>query len=497
MRFRLATVCFAVLAAAMVLAVPLATARDSSGIVRASADPTVIQQQLAAMPLAFTENRGQWDDRVLFRTSAGGATVWFCRDGIYYQFIHHVSNDETDPGDLLGLRRGLRPRSLEDLSSAAAPHAKENSVETVVVKAAFVQANPAVEITGENPLAYRCNYFLGNDPAKWRTGVPNFTAVVYRDIYPGIDARITGVAGQLQTKWEAKPGVDLSQVQFRYEGNAAVSLTETGALAVAAPWGTLMQSALIVRNGERDMAHQSGGGASYGLSSFRSAAATTGATLVYSTYLGGRVEDIGIGIAVDSSGSAYVTGSTLSIDFPTADPLQAANAGMQDAFVTKILLSLGCRPDITVQGLENLPPCDESGVVTTDNCEPVSVHCSRSIVGGVGCGDAPVTVLYTYTATDACGDSTSCQRTVTVILPPCDFSCHADPVCDGVLDVRDVVNEVGVAFRADATHPIQNCAYVREDVDCDGQVDVIDVTKIVNVAFRAGDPAIQFCHPCP
>jgi hypothetical protein len=58
--------------------------------------------------------------------------------------------------------------------------------------------------------------------------------------------------------------------------------------------------------------------------------------LVYSTYLGGSLWDEGTGIAVDSSGNAYVTGWTWSSDFPTAHPLQASNAGGFDAFVTKM-----------------------------------------------------------------------------------------------------------------------------------------------------------------
>ena len=50
-----------------------------------------------------------------------------------------------------------------------------------------------------------------------------------------------------------------------------------------------------------------------------------GSALVYSTYLGGSGGDSGFGVAVDSSGSAYVTGDTTSTDFPTANPLQATN----------------------------------------------------------------------------------------------------------------------------------------------------------------------------
>jgi hypothetical protein len=63
---------------------------------------------------------------------------------------------------------------------------------------------------------------------------------------------------------------------------------------------------------------------------------TDASSLVYSTYIGGNSDDFGNGIAVDSAGNAYVGGSTRSSDFPTQDPLQAKLIGSQDAFVTKL-----------------------------------------------------------------------------------------------------------------------------------------------------------------
>jgi len=61
-----------------------------------------------------------------------------------------------------------------------------------------------------------------------------------------------------------------------------------------------------------------------------------GAALSYSTYLGGSGSDYGSGVAVDASGNAYVAGLTASTNFPTASALQPANAGSDDAFVTKL-----------------------------------------------------------------------------------------------------------------------------------------------------------------
>src|SRR5207244_10929805 len=61
-----------------------------------------------------------------------------------------------------------------------------------------------------------------------------------------------------------------------------------------------------------------------------------GSTLVYSTYLGGGAEDTAWGVAVDASGSAFITGDTQSSDLPLANPLQPSRDGVADAFVSRI-----------------------------------------------------------------------------------------------------------------------------------------------------------------
>ncbi|MGA2984524.1 MAG: SBBP repeat-containing protein [Terriglobia bacterium] len=61
-----------------------------------------------------------------------------------------------------------------------------------------------------------------------------------------------------------------------------------------------------------------------------------GSALIYSTYIGGSGIDFGTALALDSSGNAYVTGSTQSTDFPTLNPFQLVNDGLYDAFVTEV-----------------------------------------------------------------------------------------------------------------------------------------------------------------
>ena len=64
--------------------------------------------------------------------------------------------------------------------------------------------------------------------------------------------------------------------------------------------------------------------------------APNGATLTYSTYLGGTGTDTATSVAVDGAGNTYVSGSTSSTDFATSSPLQPANSGGSDAFVAKL-----------------------------------------------------------------------------------------------------------------------------------------------------------------
>ncbi|UCD62862.1 MAG: SBBP repeat-containing protein, partial [Candidatus Zixiibacteriota bacterium] len=291
-----------------------------------------VTKNLTSMPLAFTENQGQWDEKVLFRADAGGATMWFTSDGAYYQFTRRIPGDES---------RGAQPLAV----GSDRFDREGDKFETMTIKASFVGANLRPAMRGESLLDYRCNYFIGNDPAHWRTDVPNYNAVVYDEIYPGIDLKYYGNGKEMEYDFIVSPGADPSRIKIQYEGAESISVNELGELVVATKWGEVIERRPVVyqlQNGARVAVEgqyelTSANSFSFSLNDDydQSLALVIDPELCYSTYLGGSNNDWGTAIAVDASNCAYVTGTTKSPNFPTENPYQTDQDG-DDVFVTKL-----------------------------------------------------------------------------------------------------------------------------------------------------------------
>jgi len=296
-----------------------------SGAIIAAEPPVSVITTLTSQPLTFTENQGQWDDDVRFRAYAGGAAMWFTSGGAYYQFTRRVRVvSEENP-----LRRDSEPDELE----------------TMMIGVTFVGANPNPRLVGEEMTGYKCNYFIGNDQSKWYTDVPNYRAVVYRDIYPGIDLKYYGNRTQMEYDWIVPPFADYSQIKIRYDGSLSMSTSPSGELVVRTKWGTVVEQRPViyqvvnnlrvpiegeyVLKGDNCFGFEITGNYDWSLP------LVIDPILTYSTYLGGDDGESGSGIAVDGSGCAYITGTTYSTDFPTVNPYQTYEEGVA-AFVTKL-----------------------------------------------------------------------------------------------------------------------------------------------------------------
>jgi hypothetical protein len=229
----------------------------------------------------------------------------------------------------------------------------------------FVHANPGVQLEARAKLPGKVNYLIGRDPANWRTGLPTYRELVYRNLWPGIDLHLRGKPGRLKYEFQVKAGADPSRIRAASQGARGFSLTRAGSRAVVVHGG-LDYSTYIGGSGddgaigiavEGDNAYVSGcttsddfpttpgafqtahhSGGDYPADVFVTKLARDGSGLVYSTYLGGSDTDcLGDQIAVEG-GRAYVEGFTSSTDFPTTAGAfqQAYGGGDGDAFVTEL-----------------------------------------------------------------------------------------------------------------------------------------------------------------
>lgn len=290
---------------------------------------------LAVQPLAFTENQGQWDDEVRFRANAGGATMWFASDGAYYQFTRKVEVYGPVPDE--GWPHGV--------ASERDANEQLDSYESFLIKATFVGANPNPKMTGRDVMEYECNYFIGNDQDEWHTDVPNYSALLYEEIYDGIALKYYGNGTQMEYDFIVSPGADISQIRIRYEGAESIAVNTHGELVVTTTWGEIIEQRPMVYQVENNKRfpvegfykQYSDNSFGFELTGYNPALLVViDPVLSYSTYLGGSGSDIGYDIAVDASGAAYVLGITNSTDFPTLDPYQGTFQGNPwDIFVTK------------------------------------------------------------------------------------------------------------------------------------------------------------------
>src|SRR5258708_27149769 len=235
---------------------------------------------------------------------------------------------------------------------------------------------------GEGPLPGKSNYFLGNDPGRWRTNVPNYARIRYRNVYPGIDVLYYGSARDVEFDFILAPGADPRRIQLVmsgpelklrepkvYQGERLIEARavrkhnrvtfELAAYDHAHPltidpvigFASLVGDA-GVDNGVAIAVDRSGAtyvtGNYFGLNgvtqngavphAFVAKLSADGSTVLYNTYLAGTGQDteFGYAVAVDASGNAFVTGKTFSTTFPVVNPAQRSPGGGGDAFVVKL-----------------------------------------------------------------------------------------------------------------------------------------------------------------
>ncbi|RRR69926.1 MAG: hypothetical protein EI684_14310, partial [Candidatus Viridilinea halotolerans] len=262
------------------------------------------QQMLAQADLRFEQNVGQADAAAPFfaRTAAGMA--FFTPEGLVLQ--SPTAN-------------GVQQATLE-----------------------FIGAQ-TMELSGEQELAGPSNYILAHAQTYQ---APNYAAVLYRELYPGVALRYDGGNGRLKGTYTLAPGVDPALLRWRYPDGTPEVVADSGDLLVNFANGMqLRESAPIAwqdgATGQLPVA------VAFALHADGSVGFTLGAydrqlpliidpDLMWSTFFGGNSHDWAWDVAVDALCNVYFVGATRSSDLPLHNPFQDELRGDNDLFVASL-----------------------------------------------------------------------------------------------------------------------------------------------------------------
>jgi len=349
----------ATLAQAQMAPASLATQDDAATQAR-------LERAFGQLPLYFVLNQGQMDERVAYYIQGSDKVIYFTAEGVTFTL--------TDRGRIGKSANQQISESADRRSSFRFPQQVEDSeaeageMRRWTVRLEFVGANPDVRPVGEEQQEAVISYFKGQ-PDEWRTGLPTYSRIVYRDLWPGIDLVYYGTVDRLKYEFIVQPGADPGQIRLAYRGATGVALNGAGQLEVETPIGGFADDSPVAYQeigGQRvavDVAYQLANdavtddesqptGSPLAIRHARLYGFSVGpydpshrlvldpAVLVYCGYIGGSDVDSGRGIAVDGAGNAYVVGYTWSTEadgFPvTVGPDLTYNGGYWDAFVAKV-----------------------------------------------------------------------------------------------------------------------------------------------------------------
>jgi len=485
----------------------------------------MVVQRLAVLERGWVPNDGQWDERAAFAAPGYFASTWVTQDGE----LRHVASKRED------CEKQSPGASEPDV--AIRRFQKPCPVQSWVLSERWVGGKVQV-IRGEEELETKVSYFIGNDPARHRSGLPSYRYVSLGEVWPGVEVKLKASQKTVEKLLYVRPGANLAQVRIELEGAQSVQLSEQGELVIETGLGELLLSRPVAwqeKDGQKlpvQASYRLLGKNRYG---FVVQAADPNLPLVIdpilqSTYLGGSGWDETLALAVHPlTGDVYVAGRTTSTDFPnTTGGAQPNYGGGRDAFVARLNSTLTSNPQSTYLGgtsddwanaLAIAPSGDVyvAGSTTSTNFPKTSGGAQENYGGGTF--DAFVARL---TADLAASFTLSISPTPTggnVTSSPAGINCGSSgSTCSasfpsGITVTLMATPDTGYIFvgwggdpdcadgsvtmngdkTCTATFQLQ-MGLLWGDVDCDGDVDAVDALKVLRHVVRL---AVSQEEPCP
>ena len=272
--------------------------------------------------LKFTANKGQWHSDIRFRSGIPGGTLFLLQNRLIYDF-----NDLDDMKRIHDIHHSGEPAPPEDF--VVNKHAFQVS---------FVGGNQNPTTQGVSKTFDYMNYFLGDDPARWKGRVPNYQEVDYSEVYPGINFRIYGKSFDLKYDFLVEPGADPNAIQLGFDGIDRISVRDER-LHIKTSVNTLIEDKpyayQIINGKEVEVACKfklKGKTLQFELPEGynKSHELIIDPTLIFSSYTGSTYDNWGYTATYDSAGHLY--GGGIIIDNPATGTYPTTMGAYQSSF---------------------------------------------------------------------------------------------------------------------------------------------------------------------
>ena len=303
-----------------------------------------INARIASLSIPFIPNQGQFEKEVRFKATLPSGSFFITEESLVYSFLEREKTD-------------LKSSTVNELEKKKARKAK-----VFVFKERFLDGRGKtlkLKPEGRKEAITKVSFFKGNEPSKWKSGLPTYNEASLEKIYDGIEVRLKARGKNVEKVFHIQPGANPEEIRIEVEGAKGVKISPEGELVIDSGFGEIRLTKPIAyqeiegKRKEVEVAYRKEERGIYGFNvgEYRKdyPLIIDPSILSASTFLGGSSEEgyrpdydfDSFSVILDASGNVYVAGYTFSTDFPTTSgAYDTSYNGYRDVFISKLNNSL-------------------------------------------------------------------------------------------------------------------------------------------------------------
>lgn len=171
--------------------------------------------------ISFLENKNQWNKNALYKAELHFGALFLEDNCFTFNYVkpgdieHKHKTGSHDDGENIFLPQHKKRALSDDDNHHNHDH---DIIHLHAYKVIFEGSNPNAIVTASNPFKDLTNYYLGNDPLKWASGVRRFAKVYYDNLYNDIDLKVYSSGLNLKYDFIVKAGANPGTIKLNYQG---------------------------------------------------------------------------------------------------------------------------------------------------------------------------------------------------------------------------------------------------------------------------------------